>query len=239
MSIMVLFLAVVAAIAGWWLSRQRLAALPWLEVGVRAEFPRTQASPLPAAKIGLGVFLAVACCLFALLCSAYVMRTDAAVPNLASGAQLLPPRLLWVNSAMLAASSIALQWASLAARRRQRDLMVGNLAAGSVATLAFVAGQLLAWRILVDGGHALGSGPANDFFYLLTGAHALHVVGGLAVLSVTLVKALGEAEPARLRLTVELCAYYWHFLLLVWIALFGLLMGGADAIGTLCRTLVT
>jgi cytochrome c oxidase subunit 3 len=239
MSIMVLFLAVVAAIAGWWLSRQRLAALPWLDVGVHAEFPRTQASRLPAAKIGLGLFLAVACCLFALLCSAYLMRTDSAVPNLASAAWLLPPRLLWVNSAMLAASSIALQWAFVSARRGQRDLMLGNLVAGGIASLAFVAGQLVAWKLLAAGGHPLGFSPTNDFFYLLTGVHALHVLGGLAVLSVTLAKALGEADPARMRLTVELCAYYWHFLLLVWIALFGLLMGGADAIGTLCRTLVT
>ncbi|HYZ21363.1 MAG TPA: cytochrome c oxidase subunit 3, partial [Rhodopila sp.] len=215
------------------------ASLPWLEVGTRAEFPHTQASLLPSAKIGLGVFLAVATCLFALLSSAYLMRTDSAVPDLATGARLLPPSLLWVNTAVLAASSIALQWASVSARRGQRELLLGNLAAGGVAATGFVAGQLLAWRLLAEGGHPLGSGPANDFFYLLTAAHALHVVGGLAVLSVTFVKALGETEPARLRLTIELCAYYWHFLLLVWVALFGLLMGGVDALGSLCRALVT
>src|SRR4051812_26493776 len=197
MSIVVAFLAVVAAIAGWFLSRQHLFALPWLETGVRAEFPRTQSSSLPpSAKIGLGVFIAVACCLFALLSSAYVMRTDAGVADLASGARLLPPRLLWVNSIMLALSSVALQMASNAARRGQRELMLGNLAAGGVAALAFVAGQLLAWRTLAAGGHALGSGTANDFFYLLTAAHVLHVLGGLGVLGRTFVKAVGAAEPA-------------------------------------------
>ncbi len=239
MSIIVLFLAVVAAIAFWWLSRQRLAALPWLEVGLSAEFPRTQASRLPPAKIGLGVFLAVACCLFALLSSAYLMRTGALVSDLAAGVRLVPPPLLWVNTAMLAASSVALQCAFVSARRGHRDLLLGNLAASCVASLAFVAGQFLAWSILARGGHPIGSGQANDFFYLLTGAHALHVLGGTAVLGVTFGKALGEAEPARIRLTVELCATYWHFLLLVWLALLGLLTGGVDAIGSLCRTLIT
>ena len=238
MTIVTVFLAVVAAIVGWWLSRQRLASLPWLEVGVRAEFPRTQAVGLPPAKIGLGVFLAVACCLFALLSSAYVMRTDG-VPDSLSGAGLLPPPLLWVNSAMLGVSSIALQWASVSARRGQRDLMLGNLAAGGVAALGFVAGQLLAWRLLTQGGHPLGSTPANDFFYLLTGAHALHVLGGLVVLGATFAKGLRAAAPTSVRLSLELCATYWHFLLLVWLLLFGLLMGGADTIGSFCRALVS
>ena len=55
---MLLFMAVIAAISGWWLSQQRLTAKPWLEQGALGEFPGTGASLLPAAKIGLGVFLA-------------------------------------------------------------------------------------------------------------------------------------------------------------------------------------
>ncbi|GAC1342538.1 MAG: cytochrome c oxidase subunit 3 [Acetobacteraceae bacterium] len=236
---MVVFLAVVAAIAAWWLSRQRLLALPWLEVGLPVAFPDTQASRLAPAKIGLGVFLAVASCLFALLASAYSMRSATALSDLAAGMQLVSPGLLWVNTAMLVASSLALHGAVLSARRGQSDRLLGHLAASWAASIAFVGGQLIAWRGLARGGHPLGSGPANDFFYLITGAHALHVLGGIAVLSVTLGKALVEAEPARLRLTTELCATYWHFLLLVWLALLVLLTGALDALGSLCRTLIT
>lgn len=234
-----MFLAVVAAIALWWLSRQRLAALPWLETGIGAEFPDTQASRLPSAKIGLGFFLVVAGCLFALLSSAYVMHADSAAAHRAMGAGLLPPPLLWVNSAALVAGSLCMQCASVAARRGQRDWMVGTLAAGGLAALAFVVGQVLAWFILVRSGHPFGSGPDNDYFYLLTGIHGVHVLGGLVILGVMFAEVLRGAAIERVSLTVELCAYYWHFLLLVWVILFGLLLGGADAIGGFCRALVS
>ena len=64
----------IAGIAGWWLSRQRLMAKPWLEAGPVTAFPATEASATHPAKIGLGVFLAVVGALFALLISAYFMR---------------------------------------------------------------------------------------------------------------------------------------------------------------------
>jgi cytochrome c oxidase subunit 3 len=239
MTVVAVFLAVVATVAGWWLSRQRLRALPWLEIGVGAEFPRTQASPVPSAKLGVGLFIAVATGLFALLFSAYLMRIGAGTPDLATGAQQLPPRLLWVNTGALVAASAALQLASGAARRGQRGIVLANLIAAAVATLAFVAGQLLAWRMLTQAGHPIASSTTNAFFYTLTGAHGLHVLGGLVGLGRTLVKALRGAGLNTLRLPVQLCAWYWHFLLLVWLAVFALLMGGADAFADFCRALVT
>ena len=60
------FLVPIGAIVAWWLSQQRLTAKPWLEVGAICEVPGTGASSLPAATIGLGVFLAVVSSLFAL-----------------------------------------------------------------------------------------------------------------------------------------------------------------------------
>ena len=78
MSVIILFLAVIAAIVAWWLSQQRLTAKPWLEVGAIDDFPAQGALSLPPAKIGLGVFLAVVGSLFALLISAYFMRMEVA-----------------------------------------------------------------------------------------------------------------------------------------------------------------
>jgi cytochrome c oxidase subunit III len=219
MAITVALIAVLLAIAGWWLSHQRLTAKPWLEAGAVDEFPATEASPLPAAKIGLGVFLAVAGSLFALFTSAYFMRM-----HMGDWHHLPVPRLLWLNTGVLVASSVALQWAQGAARRGQLDGVKAGLLGGALTALLFLAGQLLAWRQLAAEGHFVASGPASSFFYLLTAVHGLHLLGGLVALGRTVGKVWRGDGPDQVRLSVELCATYWHFLLLVWLVLFGLLM---------------
>ena len=106
MSAVVLFMAGIAAIAGWWLSQQRLAAKPWLEEGVIVDLREGSGSTPQAAKIGLGVFLAVVGSLFALFISAYSMRM-----TMVDWRTLPVPALLWFNTGVLVLSSIALQWA--------------------------------------------------------------------------------------------------------------------------------
>ena len=219
MSTIILFLAVIAAIVAWWLSQQRLTAKPWLEEGPIDDFPGTGASALPAAKIGLGVFLAVAGSLFALFTSAYFMRM-----HMADWTPLPEPKLLWLNTGVLVSSSVALQWAQVAARRGQMDGVRAGLHAGGVSALAFLAGQLLAWQQLNAAGYFLASNPANTFFYLITAVHGLHLLGGLAALGRTTAKVWRGFTVDQVRLSVELCAMYWHFLLLVWLVLFGLLL---------------
>lgn len=239
MSAILLFLAVIAAISGWWLSQQRLTAKPWLEEGTLDEFPGTGASLLPAAKIGLGVFLVVVGCLFALLISAYIMRVDIAALNIVDRARLPAPKLLWLNTSVLVLSSVALQWAWVEARRGQMGGVGVNLLAGAVSALAFVAGQLLVWWQLTQAGYFLASNPANSFFYLLTGVHGLHVLGGLVALGRTLAKVWRGAAVEQVRQSIELCAMYWHFLLLVWLVVFSLVMGWADDFAVICRTFIT
>lgn len=236
MTAIVLFMAVLAVIAGWWLSQQRLAAKPWLEEGVIDD---GNMPSLPPAKIGLGVFLAVAGSLFALFISAYSMRMAVA------DWQSLPvPRLLWFNTAVLIVSSGALQWALIASRRADGDrddrdnVLIGLLAAG-VAAIVFLIGQLLAWQQLNTAGYALAANAANAFFYLLTAVHGLHVLGGLVALARTTTKAWRGVAMAQLRLSVELCAMYWHFLLLVWLVLLALLTGWADDVVAVCRQLLS
>ena len=89
--------------------------------------------------------------------------------------------------------------------------------------VAFIAAQLLVWQRLQAQGYYLASNPANSFFYLMTGLHGLHLLGGLWVWSKSTIKLLSGAEAKEIRLSVELCTVYWHFLLLVWLVLFGLL----------------
>ncbi|SFO86313.1 cytochrome c oxidase subunit 3 [Mesorhizobium sp. NFR06] len=234
MSVILVFLAVIAGFAGWWLSHQRLMAKPWLEQGMAGDYVGFDRSALPTAKIGLGVFLAVVGCLFSLFTSAYFMRM-----GLSDWRPLPLPRLLWLNTGVLVLSSVALQCAVIAARRGQIDMARLGLATAGLTALAFLAGQLMAWRQLTEDGYLLASNPANSFFYLITAMHGLHILGGLIGLGRTSASAWSGARPQRLSLSVELCAMYWHFLLFVWLCIFAVLAGWAATFIDICRQLLT
>ena len=233
MSAIVLFMAVIAVIAGWWLSQQRLTAKPWLEEGSIDDFPGTGAMAFPAAKIGLGVFLAVAGSLFALFISAYSMRM-----GMVDWRALPLPGLLWFNTGVLVVSSVALQWAHVAARRNNMDGVIIGLCAGGASAITFLVGQFLVWRQLNGAGYFLASNPASSFFFLLTATHGLHLLGGLVALGRTTARVWHGASMAKVRMSVELCAIYWHFLLAVWLVLLGLLTGWTDDFVDICRRLL-
>jgi cytochrome c oxidase subunit 3 len=230
MSVAIVFLLVIAGISGWWLSQQRLMSKPWLEVGPGEPVP----AGVPIEKIALGVFLAVVAALFALFASAYVMRME-----YSDWRQLPVPRLLWINTGLLALASVELQCALTAARARDLGTVRLCLMAAGVATAGFVTGQLLVWRELIDGGYVAAGNPANGFFYLLTGAHGLHILGGMVALAWTTASVFTGSRPERLTLRVELCTMYWHFLFFVWIGLFVLLAGWANGLVQICRQLLS
>ncbi|MCZ7501601.1 cytochrome c oxidase subunit 3 [Agrobacterium sp. ST15.13.015] len=234
MSAILVFMAGIAGIIGWWMARQRLASKPWLEVGLAGDAPQMQGSSATIAKVGLGIFLAVVGALFTLLISAYLGRMGGAdwwgIPI---------PRLLWVNTAALSASSLALQWAKTEIRPDHRGRLNAALVTAFATAVFFVAGQFLAWRQLISAGYVLADNPSNSFFYMITGLHGLHILGGLFVLGRTAIRARSEPLSARMRLSVELCAIYWHFMLAVWLVLFALFAGWANSFVDLCRQLVT
>lgn len=164
-------------------------------------------------KTGLTVFMVVVSVLFTLFLVAYVMRMqfqDWRTPPL--------PWQLWLSTAMLMLSSAALSWAQASARRGLSvDLKIGLLVAGILA-LGFVAGQWWVWHLLMAQNYIPANNPANGFFYMLTGLHGLHVLGGLLVLGGVALKCWRGAEdgPAYL----QLCIRYWHCLLALWLVLF-------------------
>ena len=220
MSITLVFLAAMMATLVVWLVRQTVNVKPWVAETQVAGAPTDGVASLPAVKIGLVVFLAVVTSLFALFMSAYSMRMG--YPDWRS---MPEPDLLWLNTGVLILSSVGMQWAWSAAKRDQADGVRFGLMAGGVCAVAFVAGQLLAWQQLTASGYFMVSNPANAFFYVITALHALHLLGGLVAWGMTVSKVWWRGfDASQVRLSVELCAVYWHFLLVVWLILFGLLL---------------
>jgi cytochrome c oxidase subunit 3 len=187
-----------------------------MKVGGGVTFP-TVAAP----KIGLLAFLATAALLFSMLFSAYLGDIDQA-GNL--GWRSLPlPGILWLNTIMLLLGSGALQAAWLAARRGNESGLRWGLLTAGVLTSLFVLGQLEAWRQLAAAGVFLNTNPSSSFFYLITAVHGLHVLGGLIAGVRTTASAWKGIYTPQNHLGVQLCAIYWHFLLLVWLVIFGLI----------------
>jgi cytochrome c oxidase subunit 3 len=199
-----------------------LTVKPWVtDQGKVDDLYAGGASSGLAKKLALRVFLAVVAVLFMLLVVAYGSRM--AYEDFRPSPQL---GLLWANTFVLILSSVALQWAQYSVRRGRMDAMrVGLLVAGAL-TVVFLFGQLLAWRQLGAMVYFEVTNPAIAFFYLITGLHGLHLLGGLVAWGRTVAKVWGDFEVARIRQSVELCTVYWHFLLLVWLVLFGLLFTG-------------
>jgi cytochrome c oxidase subunit 3 len=213
------FLGVILVTLLGWLFKQTVNTQPWVAevVGDTAHH-----GPWNANKklIALLTLLAVVTSFFALVLSAYSLRME-----LGDWVPMTEPQLLWTNTVMLLFASIVFQWTRNAANNGQQGRLQPGLLITGVLTLGFVAGQYVAWQQLQNAGQFLTSNPSNAFFYLLTGAHALHILGGLYVWGrATLKVILGSDDAEGIQRSIELCTIYWHYLLIVWLVLFGLLL---------------
>ncbi len=219
MTFALVFLAVIMATVIGWLLRQTLNTQPWEANDPLENQPGRGVINTDPAKIGLISFIAVVTSLFALFLSAYLMRMQ-----LGDWRPLAEPDLLWLNTAILVLASVAFQVARGAASRDQPLTLKVGLVVGGVCTTLFLLGQLAAWQQLNASGYFMTGNPANAFFYLLTALHGLHLLGGMWVWGRTTMRLLTGADAQSVRLSVELCTVYWHYLLLVWIGLFALLL---------------
>ena len=206
------------AVIVWWLLKQTINVQPWAAQGSSKDVYGGVLSR-PTAKLGLWVFLAVVTSLFALFISAYAMRM-----KLGDWSPMPKPGLLWLNTGVLIVTSFAMEWTRAAANRGQTGDVRSGLVAGGVLTFVFLAGQLVVWQQLNASGYFVAANPANDFFYLLTAVHGLHLLGGLVAWGRTTAKVWRGIEVGKVRLSVELCAMYWHYLLLVWLVVFAVLL---------------
>lgn len=213
------FIVAAVGLSYWWLWRQKIFQKPWLTDGAEVDLRDDIGDVGSSAKTGLLIFLAVVSSMFALFISAYFMRME-----LSDWRPLDEPSLLWFNTLLLVLGSVSIHWCSRAATRSDLKVVKLTLLATGLFTGSFVICQLVAWQQLVDGGYYLQSNPANAFYYVFTGLHGLHLIGGLFVWLRTTLRTFIGSDVEQTRLSVELCRTYWHFLLVVWIVIFGLLL---------------
>ena len=211
---------------------KRLAEKPWIHEPGAVAPTHTASFPVSNQKVALVVFLAIVGVLFFLFFAAYHMRIE-----LTSDWVAIPePPLLWFNTVVLGLASIAFEWARGAARGgREATARNAFLVAGAL-TLSFLVLQLVVWDQMLRLGYFAHSNPANAFFYLITAVHGVHLLGGLIAWGRALSRFrgmaaatdeegdIGQERLARLSRSVDLCALYWHFLLLVWLGMMALFL---------------
>jgi cytochrome c oxidase subunit 3 len=171
----------------------------------------------PVAVTGMWIALAPILMLFLAFVSAYIVRQGIG----SDWNAVAVPTVLWLNTAILGISSLVLEMARRQARAGGAHRVWASMAL--LLGIAFVVGQWLAWSELRGAGISIESTPYSSFFYLLTGAHAVHVAGGiLGLLAAVLWPAVGwrGSSPA---LVLRVTAIYWHFLGVLWLGLFFLL----------------
>ena len=198
---------------------------------------------LRRARLALVVLVTPIFMLFVSFTSAYIFRQGLPTLDERSGQYVsdwitiaLPLRLLLVNSFILVLSTITMELARRQMARRTVLTGVQGIPGVSMAEkrwpwlpitvalgFAFLAGQWMAWRQLAARGIYVGTTPSSSFAYLLTASHAAHLLGGIVALLAALALSLRGRQPERQYIIVDAASWYWHFMALLWIYIFGLL----------------
>ena len=192
-------------------------------------------------RIGVAIVIALVTVMFVALTVAYVARQGGGpydqdrLQSIHDWQPLtLPYFQLWINSLLLVLSSVALElarrgmtkkaeFASMGIVPPERTTDFSWLTLTLLLGLAFLAGQVLVWNILRGHGAFHGSNPSSRFFVAFTGLHGVHLAGGILVLVYTACGNWFRMKFESQRINVEVTAWYWHFLGVLWFGIFALL----------------
>jgi len=176
---------------------------------------------VPGRTYQLGMWFALTgiVMLFAAFTSAMVVRRGMAF----DWVSIAVPRLLWVNTGILLVSSLTLEYSRRALSAHAAENFLRWLGVTVALGVAFLAGQLVVWRELAARGVYLATNPSSSFFYLLTAAHGVHLLGGVLALGYVVIHAGRMARGRERRTALDVTAIYWHFMDALWIYIFFLL----------------
>ncbi len=149
----------------------------------------------------------------------------------------LPVKMLLVNTFILLLSSLTLE---VARRRAEEDVALAPIAdipgirvtpnralpwlwLTIVLGLAFLCGQYMAWEQMRLSHYDIGTNIGISFFFILTGVHAVHLIGGICALVFAGMTSWLRRPPETRRIVVDVTSWYWHFMAVLWIYVFGLL----------------
>lgn len=184
-----------------------------------ADLTTEQTAPaIPQRVYPTGMFLALGAILmfFMALISAWVVRKGLSTPSLEPPIGL-PWPLLTFDTIILLISSATLEAARLNQNASNPIAFRKWWYIATALGLAFLVGQFAAWRILAHQGIYLATTPDASFFYLFTGAHAVHLLGGVLGLLIVARKPLHQLTLAT---ATRVATMYWHFLTVVWLSIF-------------------
>lgn len=176
----------------------------------------TRRNKIHPKKLALWVAMMSLVMMFTALTSAYIVRR--------AGGNWLEfdiPSIFYINTLVIIASSITLHAAYVAFKREATTAFKTLLSTTFVLGIAFVSLQLIGYDLMAAQGLDIKVNPSVSFIYAISGLHALHVIGGIAVLAVALVLAFikgTEQSPAR-NLRLQLTLTYWHFVDVLWLYL--------------------
>lgn len=194
---------------------------------MRAHAPAGSGNPGGPSRgmLGIRLFLASLGMVFAATLAGYLVVRGRAEVWPPPGVPALPSTL-WVSTVILLASSATMLLAQRGARRGDDHALGWGLALTLLLGVGFLASQTLNWFALVAADFTMRTNLYGFTFYLLTGLHALHVLGGLGPLAVVTRNALAGRYPPGGATGVAYVAAYWHFLDIVWLVVFAVLRSG-------------
>ncbi|GGX58479.1 cytochrome c oxidase subunit 3 [Saccharospirillum salsuginis] len=208
-----------------------LSDKPWLPIPAGSAPELTGPAQVPAPKIALGALLGVISVFFLLIFVTFITRSQYEDFQALAGEPWQPfsdTWRLWINTAVLLAASVFMHRAVQKVRQNPSEAPLGWLAGGALAAVLFLILQVSVWQFLMRLGYGVSANPANSYFYMLTGLHGLHLIGGLVALGRVFLQLSSDRSRRDITTAIEGCALYWHYLFILWLVLFFILTRTPD-----------